>query len=63
MYFIITTYITSVYICIDTRINHRMIHGSIEYRFFIIRTTGYPDTIKFFVPQFSSFLLYLSKIF
>ena len=63
MYFIITTDITPVDICIDTRINHRMIHGSVEYRFFIICTTGYPDTTKFFIPQFSGFLFYLFKAF
>ena len=62
MYFIITAYIASIHIRINTGINHCMIQSCIENSFLICCSPSYLHTTKFFIPQIIGFLLYLVKI-
>ena len=57
MYLSITTGIVPIYIGENTRVYHRMVHGGIENRPFLFRTTLYVYFIKGLIPQLSRSLV------
>ena len=63
MYLLIASHITSVYIRINARVDHRMVKCGIEYSLFILCSTGYLHTTQFFVPRIVCLLFYLIKVF